>query len=272
MRVTETLFSGRSDYGEIKVLSTPFFGKILVIDGIIQISARTEFVYHEMMVTLPCVRHGAPRSILILGGGDGGAVKHALRIGTVERVVVVEIDPLVLDVCARHLPEVGDGCFDDPRVELTVGDGRRFVQDCRETFDVISLDLTDPTAGGPSEGLVSAAFLREAAALLSPDGVVMTHCGSIIFQSAKTRSVGEHVRSVFPHATLHLALVPEFELTEFGFLACAMRPEPPAGEVAERFRRLVTTPTRHLTPNTYAASRVLSPYLTELAGFSNAPA
>jgi len=269
LRVTRSVYEHRSAYNHIQILETPFFGRLLALDGIVNIAADTEFVYHEMMVTLPCVRHGGPESVLVIGGGDGGAAKHALRIRTVRRVVNVEIDAAVIDACRAHLPEIGAGAFDDERVETVIDDGRDFVRRSHESFDVIVVDVPDPVPGGPAAELVSAPFFEELRGRLAAGGVLATHVGCLLLQPAKAKLVLEALAGVFPSVDLHVATVPEFELTEVGFVACTAREQPSEAEIRRRFASLVVGEQRHLTAEVYFASRVLSPYTRGLIGLED---
>jgi len=265
-RVARSVHESRSEYNHIQILDTPFFGRILVLDGIVNIAADTEFVYHELMVTLPCVRHGSPRNVLVVGGGDGGAAKHALRVTTVERVVDVEIDREVIEACTAHLPGIADGAFDDDRVETVIEDVRAFVRRCDESFDVVVLDVTDPIEGSPAEELLSGEFLRDLSACLSDGGVLATHTGCLLLQPEKTRLVLERLARVFAHLELHTAVVPEFELTEVGFVVCSSRPEPPAAEIRRRFETLLSAESRYLTADVYFSSKSLPPFTRGLVG------
>ncbi|MGZ4392729.1 MAG: fused MFS/spermidine synthase [Gaiellaceae bacterium] len=266
VRVTRSLHESRSAFNHIQVLDTPFFGRVLVLDGIVNIAADTEFIYHEMMVTLPCVRHGAPRSVLIVGGGDGGAAKHALRVATVERIVNVEVDRAVVDACTAHLPEIAGGAFADARVETVIEDGRVFLQRCRETFDVIVLDVTDPVPGGPAEELISLDFLRDVSRRLAEGGVLATHAGCVLLQPEKTKLLCATLAPLFAHVELHMATIPEFELTECAFVVCSSSPEPREEEIRGRFASLVLGEQRYLTADVFFSSKVLPPYTQELIG------
>lgn len=269
VRTTKILVDKQSEFGRIQIFDTPFFGRILVLDGIIQIANKTEFIYHEMMVTLPSISQGSPKSILIVGGGDGGAVKHALNIKSVERIVMVEIDQEVIDVCKEFIPEIADGALENKKVELIVGDGLKYVRESKEKFDVIVLDVSDPVPGGPAEALLSNAFYSDVKNLLNENGTVLTHCGSLIFQAEKTKTIVNNLENIFANVTMHQALIPEFELTIFGFLVCSDVAEPSSEEVSKRFKELLTNECQYLSPDVYGSSKVLSPYIEKLTGITN---
>jgi spermidine synthase len=261
----------RSRYGHIQVFDTEFHGGMLVIDGIVQTTERDEFIYHEMMVLLPGLQHGRPRTALIVGGGDGGALRQALRLASLERVVQVEIDDTVTRVCREHLPTVSAGAFDDPRVELVFADGIEYLAACRERFDVIVLDLTDPVPGSPAEELFGEDFLARVAAALTPGGVVAMQCGSLTLQSDEVRTQLQRLRRVFPGTRLHTAVVPGYQLTTFGFALASTRPlvDLTDAELAGRWRN-ITGGCRYLSPQMYGASAVLPPYLREAVGVGEA--
>lgn len=270
VRTTNTLFDEQGPYGHIQIFDTPFFGRILVIDEIINIADRTEFIYHEMMVTLPCIQHGNPKSVLIIGGGDGGAAKRTLMVNGVERIVQVEVDQTVVDACKEFMPELANGAFDDPKVELVIGDGIEYVKKTNEKFDVIVLDVSDPVEGGPAENILSESFYKDIKKCLNKDGVMLTHCGSLIFQARKSATIVKRLRQIFKNVRMHTALIPEFELTEFGFLVCSdSNLDLTETDVLERYKKLLDKQCEYLSPEVFSSSKVLSPYIEKLSGIVN---
>ncbi len=267
VEVTKVLCDEHSKYGHIRVLETPFFGRILVIDGIIQTTESDEFIYHEMMVQLPGLQFGAPRKILIIGGGDGGALRQALRFPSLEWAVQVEIDDLVTRVSRQYLPDISSGAFDDSRVELVYADGAKYVKDCAGRFDVVVLDLTDPVPHGTSEQLFDAPFLSQVKSILAPRGVVMMQCGSLLFQPQEVKDQLQRLRQVFGHARLHSAVIPGYQLTLFGF-AMASAQELELLDAAEFENRSsgIREANQYLTIDTYQASQVIPPYLRHQLG------
>lgn len=168
LRVERTLYAEQSDYQRVEVLSTPAMGNVLVIDGVFMTSEKDEHYYHEM-ITHPALTT-APRGkrVLIIGGGDGGTAKRVLQHPTVEHVTMVEIDRCVIEASKAYLPALG--AWDDPRLDLIVGDGIAYVAEADvEPFDVVLLDGTDPV--GPGEGLFGRSFYRGVKRVLASDGV-----------------------------------------------------------------------------------------------------
>jgi spermidine synthase len=260
LEVTGVVADVRSRYGHIQVLDTTLHGRALVIDGIVQTTAGDEFVYHEMLVLAPSLQHGRPESVLIIGGGDGGALRQALRVASVRRAVLVEIDPTVTALCREHLPQVCGGAFDDPRVELVHADGAEYLDGGQERFDVVVLDLTDPVPGGPAQRLFETRFLETARDALAPGGVLATQCGSVTLQPAEVRAQLGRMRAVFGSTRLHTAVVPGYQLTSFGFLLGARHPLAPPDPCAWDN---VEGDCAYLSPEMYHASMAIPPYLAE---------
>lgn len=261
--VNAVLHDATSAYGHIQVFDTEFYGRMLVIDGIVQATVSDEFVYHELLAAAPLVRHGSPATGLIVGGGDGGALKQLLRGRTMRAVTQVEIDPEVVEVSRHHLPELSQGAYDDPRTTLVLDDGAAFLADTAETYDIVLLDLTDPVPDSPAAQLFETGFLSRAAAALAPGGVLAMQCGSLVFQPDEVAVTYDRLASVLPYVTLHHAVVPSYQLTSFGFLLGSAVPPPDRTAVAERFG-VLSGPCRYLSPETYWSSQVLPPYLAHL--------
>ena len=263
--VNETLLDAKSEYGHIQVFDTAFFGKMLVIDGIIQTTVYDEFVYHEMMVILASLRIEKPQSILIIGGGDGGAIKQALRVKSLKRIVMVEIDMTVIDVSREFLPEISDGAFDDPRVELIVQNGAEYVRRHKAEFDLVVLDLTDPVPRSPAEYLFTEEFYHEVKDALEPGGVVALHGGSITFQPAEVTTLVQRLRRVFKYVDLYPAIVPAYQLSLFGFINASDQPQAKTAEV-ERWMQNIEGQNKYLSSEVYETLGVLPPYIQKELG------
>ena len=143
LRIDKVIYEGRSRYQDILIFENEYLGRVLVLDGIVQTTEADEFYYHEMLGHVPIVGHGTAKSVLIVGGGDGGLLEEVLK-HPVDRVVLVDIDGEVVRLCREHLPSICGGAFEDPRTELVIGDGIDFVRETELRFDVIIVDSTDP--------------------------------------------------------------------------------------------------------------------------------
>jgi spermidine synthase len=219
--VLRTLAAGRSRFQEYAVVESRLFGKMLVLDGDTQSSALDEHIYHESLVFPACVAAGgAPERALILGGGEGATLRELLRLPSIRKVTMVDIDGEVVDVCRRHLPEWSAGAFDDPRTELIIGDAREYVVSSREQFDVIIGDLTEPLEGSPAEGLHSPEMYAAIRARLSRRGAYALQastCGPHNYE-LHVRMV-RRLRDVFSAVAPYSVYVPAFD-TEWGFAVC----------------------------------------------------
>lgn len=263
--VNEALLDEKSEYGHIQVFDTAFFGKMLVIDGIIQTTVYDEFIYHEMMVILPSLRSENPQSVLIIGGGDGGAIKQALRVKSLKRIVMAEIDTTVIDVSQKFLPEISDGAFADPRVELIIQDGAEYVRKHKAEFDLVVLDLTDPVPGSPAEYLFSEEFYHEVKDALKLGGAVALHGGSITFQPAEVTTLIQRLRRVFKYVDLYPAIVPAYQLSLFGFINASDQPRAKTAEV-ERWMQNIEGQNKYLSSEVYETLGVLPPYIQKELG------
>jgi spermidine synthase len=176
---------------------------------VVQTTAADEFVYHEMLVHVPVLAHGAVDELLIVGGGDGGSLREALRHLSIRRVTQVEIDEGVIAFCKAYLPSLSDGAFDDPRARIVIADGARYAAESADRYDVVVVDSTDPR--GPGEVLFTEAFYRDCRRLLRPGGVLATQCGNpainpdeLVMTQARQRAAG------FAAVSYYFAPVPTY--------------------------------------------------------------
>ena len=222
-KVEKTLFSGNSAYQRVDVVETAGHGAMLLNDGMIMLSERDEFAYHEMIAHVPLFEHPRPRRVLVIGGGDGGTVREVLKHPGVERVVMVEIDEMVVKACREFMPAVSCA-LDDPRLELLIDDGVRYAARTRERFDVVIVDSTDPV--GPAEPLFNRSFYKNVAGLLTPDGILVSQAESPFYDADIQRPMLLAQRPFFKH--LHLYLFTNLTypggLWSFGFAAKGQPP------------------------------------------------
>lgn len=163
----ERLFSGQSEFQKVEVVDSVRFGRALVIDGVFMTSERDEFLYHEMLVHPALCSTEKIERVLIIGGGDGGTAREVLKHPEVETVLMVEIDAMVVEASKEHLPTLG--AWDDPRLEVRIGDGIAYAKNNDDPpWDVVLLDGTDPV--GPGKGLFNVAFYEGVRSLLEPGG------------------------------------------------------------------------------------------------------
>ena len=248
--VKRHIFHGRSDFQEIQILEYEELGKALVLDGKTQSAIIDEFVYHEALVHPAMILHGEPRKVLILGGGEGATAREVLRFRTVERAVMVDIDPVVIDAAKKYLPEWHQGAFDDPRLELIIGDGLEFVMSEGEKFDVIIADLADPIEAGPAYKLYVKEFYEAVRKRLNPGGVFVTQSTSPTLMPYTFAVIYNTVRSVFKHASYYMVYVKSFD-SPWGFTLASDTKDPASltpEMVKERIEKLVNGSNRFYDP------------------------
>jgi spermidine synthase len=176
LRVEKVLYHNKTEHQDLIVFDSHSWGRVLALDGVVQTTTADEFVYHEMLVHVPVLAHGSVDELLIVGGGDGGSLREALRHLSIRRVTQVEIDEGVITFCRTYLPSLSAGAFDDPRARIVIADGARYAAESADRYDVMVVDSTDPR--GPGEVLFTEAFYRDCRRLLRPGGVLATQCGN----------------------------------------------------------------------------------------------
>ncbi|MEE9239890.1 MAG: polyamine aminopropyltransferase [bacterium] len=259
VQVKKTLFSGESPFQDVAVFDTEDYGHMLVLDGAVQTTERDEFIYHEMLVHVPLCAHPAPRRILVVGGGDGGCVREALRHPAVEQVTLVEIDRMVVDCCRKFLPSLAAG-LDDPRVEVRIEDGVKFVKRRRRAFDVIIVDSTDPV--NMSSPLTRAAFFRAAKEALAPRGLYACQSQGPVFEARGMRRIARTIRKVFPNVSHYLANVPTYPGGVWSFALAGKSGRSTAAIPPRPLPKGVRT--RYYTPDLHRAAFHLPRYVEEI--------
>ena len=177
LQVREVLHSGQTAYQHVDVLESRVFGRSLVLDGKTQSTERDEHLYHEALVHPAMLMHSNPRTVFIGGGGEGGTLREVLAHRSVERVVMLDLDQEVVELCRRFLPQHHQGSFDDPRVELIFQDARQYLEESRESFDVLIMDLVDPLEGGTAYRLYTEEFYRIVKSRMGAGGIMVTQSG-----------------------------------------------------------------------------------------------
>lgn len=213
LEIAEVLYEGKTEFQEIKILRNKKFGRIMTLDGIVQTTEGDEFVYHEMFAHVPLLAHGNVKRVLIIGGGDGGLLEEVLK-HKVEHVTEVELDGGVVEVSRRHLPSICGNAYDDPRTELIIGDGAKFVAETDQRYDVILVDSTDPI--GPGAVLFTREFYADCKRCLNPGGVLVTQNGVPFVQGDELKSSVGHFRSLFADGAAYVISCPTYAL---GFMA-----------------------------------------------------
>jgi spermidine synthase len=199
----------QSDFQDIVIFESTSHGRVMVLDGCIQITERDEFVYQEMLAHVPLLAHGDARTVLIIGAGDGGVLRRVLQHRGVQRAVMVEIDGEVIRLSKEFLPSIGGAAWTDPRAEIIVGDGIDYVKRAPDaSVDVIIVDSTDPI--GVGEVLFTDDFYANCARILTARGLVVNQCGVPFMQADELRETSVRRQKFFPHVSAYVASVPTY--------------------------------------------------------------
>jgi len=257
----------RSAFQDIVLFESHSHGRVMVLDGVIQITEADEFVYQEMLTHVPLLAHGAAGSVLIIGAGDGGVLRRVLQHRGVARAVMVEIDGEVVRLAREHLADIGGTAWDDPRAEVIVGDGIDYVQRAPDAaFDVIVVDSTDPI--GVGEVLFTDLFYAHCARVLSGGGVIVNQCGVPFMQAEELRETSARRARVFPSVRAYVAAVPTYVggFMTLGFAAkrAGLDALPPAVLRERAAAAGILGMTRYWTPEIQAGAFNLPPYIAEL--------
>jgi len=209
MKVSQTLFSGKSDYQQLDIVETLEYGRMMLLDGLVMLTERDEFIYHDMITHPALFTHPAPKKVLVIGGGDGGSIREIVRHKAVELAVLCEIDGLVIEKSCEWLPSIAsaiDGKH--PKVKLHVDDGLAYIRDHQNEFDVILVDSTDPI--GPAVGLFEEDFYRLVFSALKEDGIMVAQSESPFYHAEIQKSMFSNLRAVFPIVEMYQAFIPTY--------------------------------------------------------------
>lgn len=206
-KVKRTLQSEKTDFQQLDMLETKEWGNMLVLDGMVMTTERDEFVYHEMITHIPLFTHPNPKTVLVVGGGDGGVIREVLKHPSVEKAVLVEIDGQVIESSKKYLPSIA-GKLTDPRVEVKVDDGFMHIAKSIAEYDVILVDSTEPV--GPAVSLFTKGFYAGIDKALKPDGIFVAQSDNPWFKSDLIEQVFKDVKEIFPITKLYTANIPTY--------------------------------------------------------------
>jgi spermidine synthase len=236
--IQKVLFNEQSDFQHVQVLETDAFGRLLTLDGLVMLTDRDEFVYHEMISHPALCLMDRPKRVLVVGGGDGGTVREVIRHPGIEHVDLVEIDRMVIDASRQYFPDIS-GELDNPRVSVHVKDGIEFVRNAKAgTYDLITVDSTDPV--GFAEGLFGEDFYRDCARILTDQGILVAQTESPFDRSFRDTIKDAHglLGRIFPQVHMYLAHIPTYPTGTWSFTMGSKKLHPlrdfNAQQVAER--------------------------------------
>ncbi len=265
-REDQLLVQKKSAFQDIRIFESEFYGRVLMLDGVVQITERDEFVYQEMLAHVPLFAHGNARNVLIIGAGDGGVLRRVLQHPGVEKVTMVEIDGDVVELSKQFLPNISGQCWNDPRAEVIIGDGIEYVAKApTASVDVIIVDSTDPI--GVGEVLFTDDFYQNCARILTDEGLIVNQCGVPFMQAEELRETSKRRAKFFHYVSAYVATVPTYV---GGFMTLGIagkgsnKTKVSADLICNRAKQAnILGETRYWSPEVHVASFSLPPYIAK---------
>ncbi|WP_297456614.1 polyamine aminopropyltransferase [Persephonella sp.] len=249
----------KSKYQEIVILDTPQFGKVLILDGLVQTTEKDEFIYHEMLAHPAMVMHPEPKKVLVIGGGDGGTVREVLKHPSVEEVHLCEIDEEVIIVSEKYFPTISEK-LKDPKVKIFIEDGNAFLEEKKNYYDVIIMDSSDPV--GASEVLFSEEFYKKVKASLKDNGIMVAQTESPMLQEEYFKNAVSQIKKVFKNVGIYLAYVPTYPSGMWSFtIASDVIDITDTSQNAERVKELKT---KYFCDSIYACLFALPKFVQDM--------
>ena len=236
--IDEIVYAKQTKYQQMEILKTRSYGRCLILDGKMQSSEYDEFIYHEALVHPALLTHPDPKRVFIVGGGEGATLREVLRHKTVERVLMVDIDEEVVESCRKYLPEWSDGAFEDPRQELRFMDARKYLEETKDAYDIVIVDISEPVQEGPAYLLYTKEFYQVIQRRLTRNGIISLQAGTTAVNSLLCiSSVYQTLKSVFPIVRSYQANIPSFGLP-WGFVLASNSMDPKKVSQEEVNRRI----------------------------------
>ncbi len=267
-RLKRKIVSEKSPYQKIELVETFEFGKMLLLDGAVQTSEKDEFIYHEMLVHPALLTHPKPNRVLIIGGGDGGALRRVLE-HPVEEAILVEMDQKVVELSKVYLSSISNYAFDNKRATIIIDDGFSFLKREKKKFDLIIVDSTDPV--GKATVLFSKDFYQLAFSSLNEEGMIVTQSGSVFYQLDEVRQTFFNLKKIFPYAYVYLASVPTYPGSLWSFTLGSKLHLPPLIPLSVKKERMIKRKikTRYYNLEVDLAAFALPTFLKEALGETN---
>jgi spermidine synthase len=264
MRVDKVLHEVKTDHQHLVIFDNKTWGRVLILDGIFQLTTRDEFIYHEMMAHVPLMAIDRPQHVLIIGGGDGGILREVLKHPSVTTATLVEIDQEVIDTSIKYFPGIGKKAFTDPRTNVMIGDGMAFVTSCEKRFDAVIVDSSEPV--GPSAVLHTTKFFAACRNLLQEGGIFVTQNGVPFHHPKHLAKTTEILAGLYRHVSPYACTQPcyfggEFALNWASDKNVALKVD---AATLKRRRRTRKIDTRYWTPELHVGAFALPQYLQDV--------
>jgi spermidine synthase len=257
LKVDRVLHSDKSDFQRVEVIENRTFGKLLVLYGSLMVADNDHNAYNEMITHVPLFAHPAPEEVLIIGGGDCGALTEVMRHPEVRRCTMCELDRQVVETSKRFFPHLTRG-LDDDRAHLVFQDGKEFIREGEEKYDVIVLDLSDPV--GPAADLFQKPFHQRVYDRLNEGGILVAQSESPLFDLEAVKAMHANLSDIFPLVRLYTCIMPIYPSGYWSFLFCSKRPDPIDDLDIPRWERL-NLETRYYNPETHRGAFALPQFV-----------
>lgn len=257
MKIKRTLHTEKTDFQQLDMVETEEFGNMLLLDGMVMTTEKDEFVYHEMVTHVPLFTHPNPKHVLVVGGGDGGAIREILKHPSVEKATLVDIDGKVIEYSKTYLPTIACA-LEDERVDVKVADGFMHIAKSANEYDVIMVDSTEPV--GPAAKLFERGFYEGIFKALKEDGIFVAQTDNPWFHQELVSNVYKDVKEIFPITRLYTANIPTYPSGMWTFTIGSKKHDPLAVE-ATRFHDVQT---KYYTPDIHRAAFVLPKFVQDL--------
>jgi len=260
IKVDRIIESVQSEFQRIDVLETKDFGKLMVLYGSLMVGDNDNNTYNEMITHVPLFTHPNPKKVLIIGGGDCGALTEVLKHPNVESCTMCEIDKMVVEISKKHFPYLTKGC-DDPRANILFEDGKKFIESTNEYYDIIILDLSDPV--GPAADLFQKEFHKSVYDRLNEDGILVAQTESPFYNKQTVKSLFTNLTEIFPITKMYTCFMPIYPSAYWSFGFCSKKYDPVNDLDGNRYDKLILD-TRYYNKEVHIASFALPQFVKEL--------
>jgi spermidine synthase len=264
MRADKVLHEVKTDHQHLVIFENRTWGRVLILDGIFQLTTKDEFIYHEMMAHVPLMALDQPKKVLIIGGGDGGILREVLKHGSIKQATLVEIDQEVIDTSVKYFPGVGAAAFKDSRTNVVIDDGMAFVKGCGERFDAVIVDSSEPV--GPSAVLHSRKFFAACRNLLADGGIFITQNGVPFHHPEHLAKTSEILAGMYRHVHPYVCTQPcyfggEFALSWASDSDASLKTDVATLRRRQRSRKIET---RYWTPELHGGAFALPQFIQDV--------
>ncbi|AVQ38995.1 spermidine synthase [Clostridium botulinum] len=256
-KFTKTLLNKKTPFQELTIIKSKTLGNMLLLDGIVQTTEKDEYVYHEMITHIPLFTHPNPKKVLVVGGGDGGTIREVLKHPSVEKAVLCEIDEEVIKASKEFLPTISCA-LDNPKCEIFIGDGIKYVHEHKNEFDIIIVDSTDPF--GAAEGLFGGSFYKEIYQALTDKGIFVAQTETPFYLPEVVKKVYDDARIIFPITKLFMAAIPTYPSGYWSFTIGSKKLDPATADLSNT----IDIETKYYTKALHKASFVLPKFVEDL--------